>query len=200
MLYSIKCWYVNIIYIIKFVLILAYFNKYFFVKVEAEYQAMVTKLENENKLLKGQTSEQEGRVTNFPNKDTGHSPNDAFASLSRKLMLSEQNEHDLKNRICDLERREREVNERLAEQKRCYNDLVNQLQDNDIALKKITSLEQENSDLLDQIEHLKEVERRFKEVHQSEEFLQGRVEELEQTESVKFIGVLIIFTLLILQC
>lgn len=34
------------------------------------------------------------------------------------------------------------------------------------------------------VEATSTVERRFKEVHQSEEFLQGRVEELEQTESV----------------
>ena len=49
---------------------------------------------------------------------------------------------------------------------------------------KAASLERDNSDLLDQIEHLREVERRFKDLQQSEEFFQGRVEELEQTESV----------------
>ena len=113
-----------------------------------------------------------------------NSNNDAFASLSQKLMQSEKNEHEMKSKMCELERRENELNERLTEQKQCYNDLVNQLEDHDLAVKKIASLEQENSGLLDQVEHLKEVERRFKEVHQSEEFLHGRVEELEQTESV----------------
>ena len=122
------------------------------------------------------------RLKTFKPQD--NSSNDAFASLSQKLMLSEKNEHEMKNKMCDLERREKELNERLTEQKQCYNDLVNQLEDHDLVVKKIAAIEQENSALLDQVEHLKEVERRFKEVHQSEEFLHGRVEELEQTESV----------------
>ena len=82
-------------------------------------------------------------------------------------MQSEKNEHEMKSKMCELERRENELNERLTEQKQCYNDLVNQLEDHDLAVKKIASLEQENSGLLDQVEHLKEVERRFKEVRQS---------------------------------
>ena len=132
-------------------------------------------------------SDQQGRnERNSPNQELLNTPNnDAYASLSRKLILSEKNENEMKSRMGDLERREKELNERLSEQKQCYNDLVNQLEDHDLALKKIASLEHENSGLLDQVEHLKEVERRFKEVHQSEEFLHGRVEELEQTESVR---------------
>jgi len=161
--------------------------------VEAEYQSIIAKLECENKGLKGQLFDQEVRVSISASKDNANNTDDVLASLSRKLMISEQNEHQQKSRMRDLEMRERELNERLTEQKLCYNDLVNQLHDHDIAINKITSLENENSDLLDQIEHLKEVERRFKEVHQSEEFLQGRVEELEQTESVMLID---IFTIL----
>ena len=132
-------------------------------------------------------SDQQGRnERNSPNQELLNTPNnDAYASLSRKLILSEKNENEMKSRMGDLERREKELNERLSEQKQSYNDLVNQLEDHDLALKKIASLEHENSGLLDQVEHLKEVERRFKEVHQSEEFLHGRVEELEQTESVR---------------
>ena len=132
-------------------------------------------------------SDQQGRnERNSPNQELLNPPNnDAYASLSRKLILSEKNENEMKSRMGDLERREKELNERLSEQKQSYNDLVNQLEDHDLALKKIASLEHENSGLLDQVEHLKEVERRFKEVHQSEEFLHGRVEELEQTESVR---------------
>ena len=147
-------------------------------------------------------SDQQGRnERNSPNQELLNTPNnDAYASLSRKLILSEKNENEMKSRMGDLERREKELNERLSEQKQCYNDLVNQLEDHDLALKKIASLEHENSGLLDQVEHLKEVERRFKEVHQSEEFLHGRVEELEQTESVRkylypnlaFLGLLIL--------
>ena len=163
----------------------------FVLQVEVEYQSIIAKLECENKVLQGQISEQEGCVLNIASKDNANSNNDALASLSHKLMLSAQNEHKQKSKLCELEIRERELNERLAEQKLCYNDLVNQLHDHDIAVKKVSSLEQENSDLLDQIEHLKEVERRFKEVHQSEEFLQGRVEELEQTESVMVVSIFI---------
>ena len=157
--------------------------------MEAEYQSIIAKLECENKILKGQTFDQDVRVSNYPSTDNANNTDDVLASLSRKLMLSEQNEHQQKTRMRDLEIRERELNERLTEQKLCYNDLVNQLDDHDTSIKKITSLEQENSDLLDQIEHLKEVERRFKEVHQSEEFLHGRVDELEQTESVMLIDI-----------
>lgn len=132
-------------------------------------------------------SDQQGRnERNSPNQELLNTPNnDPYASLLRKLILSEKNENEMKSRMGDLERREKELNERLSEQKQSYNDLVNQLEDHDLALKKIASLEHENSGLLDQVEHLKEVERRFKEVHQSEEFLHGRVEELEQTESVR---------------
>ena len=137
--------------------------------------------------MKVRVSDQQGRnERNSPNQELLNTPNnDAYASLSRKLILSEKNENEMKSRMGDLERREKELNERLSEQKQSYNDLVNQLEDHDLALKKIASLEHENSGLLDQVEHLKEVERRFKEVHQSEEFLHGRVEELEQTESVR---------------
>ena len=132
------------------------------------------------------SDQQRRNERNSPNQELLNTPNnDAYASLSRKLILSEKNENEMKSRMGDLERREKELNERLSEQKQCYNDLVNQLEDHDLALKKIASLEHENSGLLDQVEHLKEVERRFKEVHQSEEFLHGRVEELEQTESVR---------------
>ena len=147
-------------------------------------------------------SDQQGRnERNSPNQELLNTPNnDAYASLSRKLILSEKNENEMKSRMGDLERREKELNERLSEQKQSYNDLVNQLEDHDLALKKIASLEHENSGLLDQVEHLKEVERRFKEVHQSEEFLHGRVEELEQTESVrKYLYPNLAFLILILS-
>ena len=152
--------------------------------MEAEYRSIISKLEDENKVLKGHLSEQEESSLSSMPHDSPKNSNVMLSSLSRKLEQGGQNEHELRNRICDMERREKELNERLTEQRGCYNELVNQLQDHDLSLKKITGLEQENSDLLDQLEHLKEVERRFKEVHQSEEFLQGRVEELEQTESV----------------
>ena len=153
-------------------------------KVQSEYEIVVSKLESENKVLKEQLEgKDEGLSASIQDENVKSSSN-AFASVSHNLESTEQNNHELKHKLCVLERRERELNERLLEQKRCYNEMVSQLQDHDIVLKKMKSLECENSDLLDQIEHLREVERRFKEVHQSQEFLQGRVEELEQTESV----------------
>ena len=153
-------------------------------KVEAEYQSTIAKLEGEKMALKGQLLELECRLTAFGKHDGSDCLNEAYTDMSRRLMVNEQTELELNSKICVLEEREKEVNKRLTDQRSCYNDLVNQLQDHDNVIKKMGLLEQENSDLLDQIEHLREVERRFKDVHQSEEFLQGRVEELEQTESV----------------
>ena len=157
-------------------------------KVQSEYEIIVSKLESENKVLKAQLEGKDGVLSASIKVENVKNSGDAFVSVSRNLESTEQNHHELKHKLCVLERRERELNERLLEQKSCYNEMVSHLQDHDITLKKMKSLEVENSDLLDQIEHLREVERRFKEVHQSQEFLQGRVEELEQTESVRNIG------------
>ena len=156
--------------------------------MQSEYEIVVSKLESENKVLKAQLEGKDGVLSASIQVENVKNNSDAFASVSRNLESTEHNHHELKHKLCVLERRERELNERLLEQKSCYNEMVSQLQDHDIVLKKMKSLECENSDLLDQIEHLREVERRFKEVHQSQEFLQGRVEELEQTESVRKIG------------
>ena len=153
-------------------------------KVQSEYEIVVSKLESENKVLKEQLEGKDEVLSASIQVENVKSSSNAFASVSHNLESTEQNNHELKHKLCVLERRERELNERLLEQKSCYNEMVSQLQDHDIVLKKMKSLECENSDLLDQIEHLREVERRFKEVHQSQEFLQRRVEELEQTESV----------------
>ena len=155
--------------------------------MQSEYEIVVSKLESENKVLKEQLERKGGFLpASIPVENAKNSSN-GFASVSQNLESTEQNHNELKHKLCVLERRERELNERLLEQKSCYNEMVSQLQDHDIVLKKMKSMECENSDLLDQIEHLREVERRFKEVHQGQEFLQGRVEELEQTESVNII-------------
>ena len=156
--------------------------------MQSEYEIVVSKLESENKVLKEQLERKGGFVPASIPVENVKSSSNAFASVSHNLDSNGQNHNELKHKLCVLERRERELNERLLEQKSCYNEMVSQLQDHDIVLKKMKSMECENSDLLDQIEHLREIERRFKEVHQSQEFLQGRVEELEQTESVRNIG------------
>ena len=156
-------------------------------KVQSEYEIVVSKLESENKVLKAQLEGKDGVLSASIQVENVKSSSNGFASVSHNLESNGQNHNELKHKLCVLERRERELNERLLEQKSCYNEMVSQLQDHDIVLKKMKSMECENSDLLDQIEHLREVERRFKEVHQGQEFLQGRVEELEQTESVNII-------------
>ena len=143
-------------------------------------------MENENVELKDQLAELESRLATFVKEGSTEALNQAYADLSHKLMVSKRAEQELKGKVCSLEIREKEFSESIAVQKRCYNDLVNQLQDHENAVIKAASLERDNSDLLDQIEHLREVERRFKDLQQSEEFFQGRVEELEQTESVSW--------------
>ena len=44
----------------------------------------------------------------------------------------------------------------------------------------LNDLASENSDLLDEVERLRDTERRLRDAQQTEKFLKGRVEELEQ--------------------
>ena len=149
-----------------------------------DYQATILRLEEEKLGLKVKLSKMETRLANLSVGEEPAALNEAYEELLQKLKNSEEVEHELKNKIFILEAREKELHERMSEHKRSYDELVTQLQDQEDSTQKMRSLEYDYSDLLDQMEHLREVERRFKDIQQSEEFLQGRVEELEQTESV----------------
>ena len=48
----------------------------------------------------------------------------------------------------------------------------------------MNDLASENSDLLDKVEKLRDTERRLRDAQQTEKFLKGRVEELEQVRSL----------------
>ena len=48
----------------------------------------------------------------------------------------------------------------------------------------MNDLASENSDLLDQVERLRDTERRLRDAQQTEKFLKGRVEELEQVSLI----------------
>merc|ERR1719357_686364 len=128
--------------------------------------------------------------------------NGAKDSLSKIKFLIE-NENKLSKEINEHEKKEFAFRETLAEadvimaniefnyttkvkdleEKKLASDLKNEIKDQEDLMAQMESMELENKSLNQNLSRLKEIEFKHQELQQSEDFLHGRVEELEQTEN-----------------
>jgi len=153
--------------------------------IEFNYTTKVKDLEEENNRLQQRISyhtESEQRLkqslkTSNKNDSQNHS------ELLERLMESEKNELSMKEKVYYLEKSERELNLKLLEEKKLASDLKNEIKDQEDLMAQMESMELENKSLNQNLSRLKEIEFKHQELQQSEDFLHGRVEELEQTEN-----------------
>ncbi len=113
----------------------------------------------------------QGQLRNMLAKATNDTERrDQLADLAERLLATERREIDLKEKAHALTKAEKELQLALSEQKRSNDELRADLKDQDEVLTASASVQQENQRLAQDLSRLRE----------SESFLTGRVDELEQ--------------------
>ena len=98
---------------------------------------------------------------------------DELADLAERLLASERRELDLKEKLHAIQKTEKELELALLEQRKVNEDLKQELKDQDEIIQSSINCQQENQKLSCDLSRLRE----------TESFLSGRVEELEQEAS-----------------
>lgn len=143
-------------------------------KMESEHQETIKCLEDEKRSLGEQVrllEQSQGYLKNQLAKltdDTEHK--DQIADLAERLLSAERRELDVKEKLHALQKLEQEMELQLQEQKRINEDLKQELKDQDEMIQTSMAYKQESIKLSMDNTRLKE----------TESFLNGRVEELEQ--------------------
>merc|ERR1711892_992038 len=153
--------------------------------IEYNYTTKVKDLEEENNRLQQRISyhtETEQRLKQSL-KTSGKNDSQSYGELLEGLMETEKAELAMKEKVYYLEKSERELNLKLLEEQKMTSDLKNEIKDQEDLMAQMECMESENKRLNQNMNRLKEIEFKFQEIQQSEDFLHGRVEELEQTEN-----------------
>jgi len=153
--------------------------------IEYNYTTKVKDLEEENNRLQQRISyhtETEQRLKQSL-KTSGKNDSQSFGELLERLMETEKAELAMKEKVYYLEKSERELNLKLLEEQKHASDLKNEIKDQEDLMAQMENMETENKRLHQNMNRLKEIEFKYQEIQQSEDFLHGRVEELEQTEN-----------------
>jgi len=152
--------------------------------IEYNYKTKVKDLEEENSCLQQRISyhtETEHRLKQSL-KTSGKTDSQSYGELLERLMETEKAELAMKEKVYYLEKSERELNLKLLEEQKLTSDLKNEIKDQEDLMAQMENMDSENKRLNQNMNRLKEIEFKYQEVQQSEDFLHGRVEELEQTE------------------
>eukprot|EP00092_Neocalanus_flemingeri_P060393 GFUD01072374.1.p1 GENE.GFUD01072374.1~~GFUD01072374.1.p1 ORF type:complete len:2138 (-),score=539.44 GFUD01072374.1:426-6839(-) len=152
--------------------------------IEYNYTSKVKDLEEENSCLQQRISyhtETEQRLKQSL-KASGKNDSQSYGELLERLMETEKAELSMKEKVYYLEKSERELNLKLLEEQKMTSDLKNEIKDQEDLMAQMESMDSENKRLNQNMNRLKEIEFKYQEIQQSEDFLHGRVEELEQTE------------------
>merc|ERR1719309_1487211 len=153
--------------------------------IEYNYTSKVKDLEEENNRLQQRISyhtETEQRLKQSL-KTSGKNDSQSYGELLERLMETEKAELAMKEKVYYFEKSERELNLKLLEEQKLTSDLKNEIKDQEDLMAQMESMETENKRLNQNMNRLKEIEFKHQELQQSEDFLHGRVEELEQTEN-----------------
>jgi len=153
--------------------------------IEYNYTTKVKDLEEENNRLQQRISyhtETEQRLKQSL-KTSGKNDSQSYGELLERLMETEKAELAMKEKVYYLEKSERELNLKLLEEQKMTSDLKNEIKDQEDLMAQMECMDSENKRLNQNMNRLKEIEFKFQEIQQSEDFLHGRVEELEQTEN-----------------
>ena len=97
-------------------------------------------------------------------------------------MESQKAELFLKEKVYYHDKSEREIALKYLEEQKLTINLKNEIKDQEDLMSQMENMHSENKQLIQEINRLKEVEFKYQEIQQSEEFLHGRIEELEQTD------------------
>jgi len=149
--------------------------------IEYNYTSKIKDLEEENNQLMQRISyhnENELRLKQSL-KATGKGD---YSHLLDRLMETEKQELAMKEKVFFLEKSERGLNLKLLEEQKTVSDLKNEIKDQEDLMAQMEGQDMENKRLQQELNRLLEVEFKYQELMQSEEFLMGRVEELESTE------------------
>merc|ERR1719369_781293 len=153
--------------------------------IEYNYKTKVKDLEEENSCLQQRISyhtETEHRLKQSL-KTSGKTDSQSYGELLERLMETEKAELAMKEKVYYLEKSERELNLKLLEEQKHASDLKNEIKDQEDLMAQMENMDSENKRLHQNMNRLKEIEFKYQEIQQSEDFLHGRVEELEQTEN-----------------
>ena len=146
-------------------------------KLEADYKETITCLQNEKISLEEQVrllEQSQGHLKNQLAKAINDTERqDQLADLAERLLATERREIDLKEKVHTLQKALSELELALQEQRKANDDLKVDLKDQDEILDNSVKFQQENQKLTCDISRLRE----------SECFLSGRVDELEQEAS-----------------
>ena len=146
-------------------------------KLEADYKETITCLQNEKTSLEEQVrllEQSQGYLKNQLAKAISDTERqDQLADLAERLLATERREVDLKEKVHTLQKALSELELALQEQRKANDDLKVDLKDQDEILESSMKFQQENQKLTCDISRLRE----------SECFLSGRVDELEQEAS-----------------
>ena len=150
--------------------------------IEQGYHSRVTELEETRRQLEDRLAvleEAEGRLQQAlrGKLDAGQ-----VSHLLERLGQLEKTELCLKEKVTFFEKTQRQVGLRLADEQKLVADLREELKEREELVVRIAEQEVEVNRLECEVQRLREVEFRHGELAQSEEFLRGRVEELEGVE------------------
>ena len=150
--------------------------------IEQGYHSRVNELEESRRMLEARLQVQETAQERLQQALRGKPDAGQISQLLESLNNLEKAELGLREKISSLESSERELGVRLlAEQKRVSNLKEELKEQEDVALR-ANQQEAEVVRLESEVQRLREFEFRHGELAQSEEFLRGRVEELEGAE------------------
>ena len=150
--------------------------------IEQGYHSRVNELEQSRRMLEARLQVQETAQERLQQALRGKPDAGQISQLLESLNNMEKAELGLREKISGLESSERELGVRLlAEQKRVSNLKEELKEQEDVALR-ANQQEAEVVRLESEVQRLREFEFRHGELAQSEEFLRGRVEELEGAE------------------
>ena len=150
--------------------------------IEQGYHSRVNELEESRRMLEARLQVQETAQERLQQALRGKPDAGQISQLLESLNNMEKAELGLREKISSLESSERELGVRLlAEQKRVSN-LKEELKEQEEVALRANQQEAEVVRLESEVQRLREFEFRHGELAQSEEFLRGRVEELEGAE------------------
>ena len=150
--------------------------------IENNYKTKVAELEEENHHLQTKLSHTTD-TAEFVRHHLQPPVSDQDRNFVEKMFEKEKNELAFMDKIFKLENTVKELSQKASEKDILKNELNDSIKDQEEIMTQIQNLEKENKELVDEIVRKKEVDFKYQELQQTEEFLRGRVDELEIAEA-----------------
>ena len=150
--------------------------------IEQGYHSRVSELEESRRMLEVRLQLQETAQERLQQALRGKPDAGQVSQLLESLTNLEKADLGLREKISSLERSERELGVRLLAEQKTISNLKEELKEQEEVALRAMEQEAEVVRLETEVQRLREFEFRHGELAQSEEFLRGRVEELEGAE------------------